>query len=164
MLDFVGWQLTSTADAGEAQASASAWLVENSTTSGFQTPGDFVFLNAYNEGGRELLVQDGEPRPSTWDRAWHEITQTVQILNPTEYSVVEVQRALQKEGRPGEAPPFPEPDDNYSTQYVVMVRDMGDVRLPNALVTLGSTAIFAGLCLMLHRRDLLWRARQEGKA
>ena len=46
---------------------------------------------------------------------------------------------------------------------VIMVRDLGNLRLKPALVTLGSLCIFAALCLFLHERDkLAWRQREAG--
>ena len=41
-----------------------------------------------------------------------------------------------------------------------MVRNLGDLRLRPALVTLGSLAIFAALCLLMHERDKELMARR----
>ena len=55
---------------------------------------------------------------------------------------------------PGEAPPTPEANPFQPVVSVVMERDLGDVRFPGAMLTIGSGALFAVSVLMLHRRDL----------
>ena len=153
-LSFEKWDLRSTAEAGEAQAAADAWLVEHPDESGFSASGDFLLLNAWEQGGKKPRDGDG-----VWDRVWGEIRQSATILNPTKYSVVEVQRTLQKEQIDGAPPPFPEADPGYERAYVIMIRDLGDRRVPAAILTLASLAVFLGLALMLHRRDQLVRER-----
>jgi hypothetical protein len=54
---------------------------------------------------------------------------------------------------PGEAPPAPEADDGSQVISAVLVRDIGERRLPAALIFTGSGLIFGLLCVMLHQRD-----------
>ena len=61
----------------------------------------------------------------------------------------------------GEAPPLPEPDRNGETISIVMVRNLGDLRLVPALLAIGSGLIFLTLVLSLHWRDLRFRREQE---
>ena len=64
---------------------------------------------------------------------------------------------------PGQPPPRPIVDESKPVISVIMVRDLGNLRLKPALVTLGSLFIFAALCLFLHERDkLAWRQREAG--
>jgi hypothetical protein len=156
VLEFQGWRLIPNSEAGEAQAAASAFLVDTEDTldTGFGSAADFVTVNTFEKGGKELRTEDEE---GVWDRVWHEIKESATIFNPTRYAVVEVQRTIQKEQAPGEAPPFPEGDPDYATNYVIMVRDLGDRRLPSFIVMVGSGLVFAGLCWMLHRREAVLR-------
>ena len=62
---------------------------------------------------------------------------------------------------PGEAPPRPVVDDNEPVISVVMVRDLGAVRLRPALVTIGSLLIFVALCYWMHVRDKEFMANRE---
>jgi hypothetical protein len=55
----------------------------------------------------------------------------------------------------GEAPPTPKADPNAPTINVVMVRNLGDLRLPAGLVTLGSGLMLGVIAYALHRRDKL---------
>lgn len=152
VLNFQGWRLVPNSEAGEAQSTASAFLVNTGDTldSGFASSADFVTLNTFDKGGKERRTEDEE---GVWDRVSHEVKEDLTIFNPTLYSVVEVRRTFQKPAVPGEAPPFPEADEAYEINYVIMVRDLGDRRLPSFIVMVSSGIVFAGLCLMLHRRD-----------
>ena len=60
---------------------------------------------------------------------------------------------IDQETVPGEPPPTPEADPDKPVVSVVMVRDLGDVRFPGAMLTLFAGIVFAVLCVQLHRRD-----------
>jgi len=45
-----------------------------------------------------------------------------------------------------------------------MVRDLGDLRFPPAMVTIGSLILFLVLCNVLHRRDKLLNEHLEEAA
>ncbi len=159
-IDFGGWELLSTADAGEAQASAAAMLVESPDLA-FASQGDFKLLDAYTIGGKRGLPDD----PTRLDRIWTQIRTALTITHPTRYAVVQVQEVIDQPLIPGEPPPRPEVDGSKPVISVIMVRDLGDLRLKPALVTLGSLLIFAALCLFLHERDkLAWRQREAAGA
>ena len=86
--DLGGWTLLSTAEAGEAQASAIAMLLESDDFD-FADQGQFKVLDAYTIGGKEGLPDD----PSVLDRVWTKIRQTAQITHPTRYGVIQVRRS-----------------------------------------------------------------------
>ena len=48
---------------------------------------------------------------------------------PSHYAVVQVQQVIPQETQPGEAPPLPVVDPTKPVISVVLVRDLGDVRL-----------------------------------
>ncbi len=154
-IHFGGWDLLSTAEAGEAQASAIAMLLENPNLS-FTSQGDFKVLDAYTIGGKEGLPDN----PDRLDRIWTQIRTAFTLQHPTRYGVVQVQEVIDQPLIPGEPPPLAVVDSDKPIVSVIMVRDLGNVRLKPALVTLGSLAIFIALCLMLHERDKkVWQQR-----
>jgi hypothetical protein len=66
---------------------------------------------------------------------------------------VQVQPIQVQETVPGEPPPTPTADEDEPVVSVIMVRDLGDVRFPAAMLTIFSGIMFGVLCSMLHRRD-----------
>ncbi len=151
-VSFAGWNLVSSADAGEAQATAAAFLTSEGT---FVDAGDFFVLDTFQQGGKPKRASD-----SVWDRVRNEVRNTVIFWHPTNTTVVQVVSTLDKVPVPGQAPPFSEIDENAQLVSVVMVRDLGSRRLPAALITIGSLLIFGALAWMLHVRDVELRRRQ----
>lgn len=149
--NLAGWNLVSSAEAGEAQATAGAFLSNSGT---FGSASDFFVLDTFQQGGKPKRASDG-----VWDRVSNEVRNTVIFWHPTNTTVVQVVSTLDKEPVPGQPPPFSEIDQNAQVVSVVMVRDLGSRRLPAALITIGSFLIFAALVWMLHVRDLQLRRR-----
>jgi hypothetical protein len=135
------------ADRGESQTAIEAYLAEGNIP-GLSTPDTFVYRYAFETGGKPEAESDG-----AWEVVSNRITNTLRLTHPTHYAVVQLQPALPQEEVAGQAPPEPEPDPNAQVISVVLVRDLGQTRLPAALVTVGSGAMFGVLCLMLHARD-----------
>ena len=159
-IDFGGWELLSTAEAGEAQASATAMLLESPDLS-FIAQGDFKSLDTYTIGGKRGLPDN----PDRLDRIWTQIRTALTITHPTRYSVVQVQEVIDQPLIPGLPPPRPVIDESKPVISVIMVRDLGNRRLKPALVALGSLLIFSSMCLFLHERDKLsWRQREAAGA
>ena len=157
-ITFGGWELLSTAEAGEAQASAVAMLLESPDLT-FVAQDDFKLLDAYTVGGKRGLPDD----PNRLDRIWTQIRTALTITHPTRYGVVQVQEVVDQPLVPGEPPPRPIVDESQPVISVIMVRDLGNLRLKPALVALGSLCIFGALCLFLHERDKMsWRQREAG--
>lgn len=154
-LDFGGWKLLSTAEAGEAQASAVAMLTESPDLP-FSSQADFKLLDAYTIGGKRGLPDD----PNRLDRVWTQIRTALTITHPTRYGVVQVQEVIDQPLVPGLPPLRPVIDADKPVISVIMIRDLGNLRLKPALVTIGSMCIFIALCLFLHERDkLAWKQR-----
>jgi hypothetical protein len=157
LLSSNGWNLQSTSGAGEAIASADAFLLSNSASPFVNgTSGDFFVLDTYQKGGKPKRSSDG-----VVDRVWNEIRNTVIFWHPTNTVVVTVAPTLDKEAIAGQAPPFPEIDSNGQTVSVVMERNLGSLRLPAAITTIGSALAFIGLCYMLNLRERELRRRTE---
>jgi hypothetical protein len=143
--DFGGWTVLSTADVGEAQAAADAYLVEGGF---FGEPAEFVLLEGYEEGGKPEREGD-----SVGERISNKIEQIVSITHPPHFAVIQVQAVVPAEAAPGEAAPTPEPDPTQPVVTVVMERDIGERRLPPALFTIASVILFSVSVNMLNRRD-----------
>ena len=157
-LNFGGWELLSTAEAGDAQASALQMLLESPDLT-FTSQDDVKLLDAYTVGGKRGLPDN----PDRLDRIWTQIRTALTITHPTRYGVVQVREVIDQPLVPGEAPPRPVVDETKPVISVIMIRDLGNLRLKPALVTLGSLCIFLALCLFLHERDKLsWRQRSAG--
>tara|TARA_B100000614_G_scaffold180801_1_gene161674 strand:+ start:708 stop:1919 length:1212 start_codon:yes stop_codon:yes gene_type:complete len=157
LLAFNGWNLLSTSGAGEAIASADAFLLSDQASPFYNgTSGDFFVLDTFQKGGKPKRSSDG-----VVDRVWNEIRNTVVFWHPTNTVVVTVAPTLDKEAVAGQAPPFPEIDSNVGTVSVVMERNLGSLRLPAALTTIGSALAFIGLCYMLNIRERELRRRTE---
>ncbi len=144
VLDLSGWNLQTSSQSGEAAATADAYLRD-----GLFPEGEFVVLDAYQQGGKPKRTGTG-----MWDRISHKITSTLRVTHPTNYTVINVQGILDKPLDPSKPPPIPEADPAEPTYSVVLVRNLGNLRLIPALFTLGSLALFLVTCLVLHWRDL----------
>ena len=157
LLAFNGWNLLSTSGAGEAIASADAFLLSDQASPFYNgTSGDFFVLATFQNGGKPKRSSDG-----VVDRVWNEIRNTVVFWHPTNTVVVTVAPTLDKEAVAGQAPPFPEIDSDVGTVSVVMERNLGSLRLPAALTSIGSALAFIGLCYMLNIRERELRRRTE---
>ena len=157
LLAFNGWNLQSTSGAGEAIASADAFLLSDPASPFYNgTSGDFFILDTFQKGGKPKRSSDG-----VVDRVWNEIRNTVVFWHPTNTVVVTAAPTLDKEAVAGQAPPFPEINSNAQTVSVVMERNLGSLRLPAAITTIGSALAFIGLCYMLNIRERELRRRTE---
>ncbi len=145
---------------GEAQASADEALTgEESPLATFEEADDYVTIDAYDIGGKDP----------------DDLLSKLPLSHPPHYAVIQVQEAVEvvtlEEGQTcppdarciefGETPPSAEPDPDAPVVSVVMVRDLGSLRLPPALITLASLLLFGIICNVLHRRDKLVTAHRE---
>lgn len=130
---------------GEAQATAIAALTgEESRVAVFESDAEFEVIDAFSIGGKKKnFFNDWFPGP-----------------HPPHYTIVQVQpvEAL-PEG--AEAGTQPEVDQSAPVSSVIMVRDLGKLRVPPVLLMLSSLIVFGLACNALHRRDkAVWAARE----
>jgi hypothetical protein len=148
---------------GEAQATVDAYLVGQGE---FEASTDYVAVGAFEEGGKHKRPASAEcttrnpvkivTTSGCWERAGSKLYSIfVQPRHPTHYATVLVQAADPRTliSRPGQPPPLKEVDPNQPVIAVVMVRDLGSVRVPPAMITIGSLIIFVAFAKMLHDRD-----------
>lgn len=143
------WELLAVSDAsrGEAQTTIDAALAEG-IVPGLEDPESRVYTYAFETGGKPERESDG-----VWDRITNTIEQTLTLRHPPHYAIVQLQAAIPQEAVAGQPPPVPEADPNAQVISAVLVRDLGQRRLPAALLTIGSGLTFGLLCAMLHNRD-----------
>jgi hypothetical protein len=75
------------------------------------------------------------------------------LWHRTHYLIIQVQAVEHQETIPGAAPPRPRVDPNATPVAVVMVRDLGSLRLNPAVFTIASALLFGLLAYQLHTRD-----------
>ena len=141
-----GWRLSSTAQSGEAVASATAQLINEGV---FDTADEFKVLDAFDIGGKPRLPEN----PDRWDRIKHYVGNSLRIKHPIRYAVVEVEQVKTKVAGLGEAPPRPEADPSKPVISVIMKRNLGNRRVQPALVCLSSLLLFSACAYLLHLRD-----------
>lgn len=158
------WEIMTQGEAGEAQATAGAAILEQGAFE-FEAQTDFRFLEAFRTGGKPRLDRDVDLTCTfcgdNLERGWHWIANSARIKNPTEYAVVQLQAVEALPTAEGQAPPFPTLDEDQPVVSVVLVRELGNLRFPPAMITLGSLLIFVALSYMLHLRDLSSTRRVE---
>jgi hypothetical protein len=146
-LDFGDWELVSAAESGEALSAADEELKAEEI---FEDSAEYIVLDAWEQGGKDPRESD-----AMTDRVVNKIEQTLQLRHPPHYAVIQVIPVVHQETVPGEAPPTPIADAEKDVLTVVMVRNLGNLRVPGFLVTVGSGALLLVTCYALHRRDKL---------
>jgi hypothetical protein len=147
--DLDGWTLldASNASRGEAQTALDAVLAEGAIP-GFEEPDSRVYTYTFETGGKPKRDSD-----SVIDRVTNRISNTLRLTHPPHYAIVQMQPATVEEAAPGAPPNQPEIVEGSQTVSAVLVRDLGQRRLPASLIFGGSGLIFGLLCVMLHQRD-----------
>lgn len=97
----------------------------------FDAPTDYVLLEAFEKGGESQLF------------FWH----------APHHTVIRVAPVREVEVPEGAAPPKAEADPTKPLTSVVLLRDLGNVRLPPFMLFVSSGVIFGVLLSILHRRD-----------
>lgn len=126
----------------------------------YGSPGDYVQVAAYQQGGREAGVwfrirnhrfykQGPWYDPVGWFRA------------PANRVVITVMKTAPKLNEE-DLTEQPRPDLSQPPHTLVMVRDRGSLRFPPAMFTLFWFVVFAVTCWSLHQRDKEILARRAG--
>jgi hypothetical protein len=148
------WEILAEANPafGEAKATVDEHFVASPLEAlGIEGATDYVTVYSFETGGKDDLPAD----PSRLDRITNKIKTTfLQPTHPSRYAIIQVQPVIEEEAVPGQAPPTPEADPDQPVVSVVMTRDLGDVRVPSAVLTIVSGLLFLMTLVMLHQRDL----------
>lgn len=141
------WSVVSTADLGDAQSSADEALLSDDVAL-FSSTAEYVFVGAFEQGGKPERASD-----SALDRVTNRIGNTLRVLNPPHYVVIQVQTSEPTFVPEGNAPLSPVADEDEPVVSVIMVRDLGTRRLPSAVLTFVFGGLFALSAWLLHTRD-----------
>jgi len=134
-----GWIKLDEADPRRGQAVASADEIIQIEAQEFSA-GEYQAIAVYDKGGeRYPKINDALDFVAFWHKP--------------HYSVVEIAPVIPQREEPGRAPARPIIDDEAPRQYIVMLRDLGNLRQPAMFTTIGSGIIFILFCWLLHRRD-----------
>jgi hypothetical protein len=149
--ELADWRLLPAAERGEPQAVVDAYLADSDlgTNEGIEDTTDYVQLHALEIGGKPERSGDG-----VWDRIAHKVTSTLRITHPPHYALVQIQRSIEQEAEAGQPPPTPEPDESHEVVSLILERDLGERRLPQAAACGMFLLLFLLACWLLHRRDL----------
>ena len=134
-----GWEELELTDPAVADALP---ISDAELTAGFfESPADYLPVAALEKGG-ETYGPFGilNFRPLN---LWHK----------PHYLIIQVQAVEEQVAVPGAAPPRPRVDPNATPVAVVMVRDLGSLRLNPAVFTIASGLLFGLLVYQLHTRD-----------
>ena len=142
-----GWEELETSSPDVADALP---IVDGELTGGgaFDSPADYLPTGAFEKGG-ETYGPFGilNFRP-------------LNLFHKPHYLIVQAQAVEVQEAIPGAAPPRPRVDPNAPPAAVVMVRDLGSLRLNPAVFTIASGLLFGLLVYQLHTRDKELMAKQ----
>jgi hypothetical protein len=134
-----GWRKLAESDTafGQAGSSAGTYL----TDTGAFGAGEFRIVNVFDRGGeRHPVLFDGK-------------VDFLAFFHDPHHVVVEVAPLVTHRSEPGRAPAAAEVDQTRPHQYVYMVRNLGQRRVPAAIVCLSALLVFLCLCYLLHTRD-----------
>lgn len=144
-----GWSLVASSAAGESQAAADVALVNAGLFSG---PTAYKKLNTWEYGGKPKREDECADTDMVC-RAIYRVKIAATFKHPTHYAVVQVQKVVTQEAKPGEPPPLPKVDTSAPVYSVVLVRDLGNVRLIPFLYFLISLSLFIIFAWTLHNRE-----------
>jgi hypothetical protein len=145
-----GWRLVPSSSAGEAQAAADTALVDAGL---FQDNTAYKKLNTWEYGGKPQRSAECADDDMVC-RAKFRVERLLTFWDhPTHYAVVQIQPVIPQETQPGEAPPLPKVDPSQPVISVVLVRDLGDVRLIPFLYFVIAASLFVIFAWILHSRD-----------
>ncbi len=144
-----GWSLVASSAAGESQAAADVALVNAGIFTG---PTAYKKLNTWEYGGKPQRENECADSDMIC-RAVFRVKLAVTFKHPTHYAVVQVQKVITQEAKPGEPPPLPQVDTSAPVYSVVLVRDLGNVRLIPFLYFLISVSLFIIFAWTLHNRE-----------
>ena len=127
----------------------------------FTATTEYKKLNVFEIGGKPDPRRTTAPTPTDGSflpddpicRVQYKLTKLFST-HPPHYAVVQVQPVIAQETRPGEAPPTPiGRSETKPVISVVLVRDLGDVRLIPFLYFVISLSLFVIFAWILHNRD-----------
>lgn len=128
-------------EADKILANTSASLIGPALTSPFSAATDYVYIDGY---------QKGQNSGCLFAISRHKIY--MPLARGAHYVVLRVKPALPTLSLGG-APPAAQPDNSKPYTYVILERNLGSVRQPQALLAISMGMTFLVICYILHTRD-----------
>jgi len=122
----------------------------------FTTTQDYVDVGAWTKGGHNYLVN-----LFGYKIYWRIRHHTIFIKHQPHYVVIRVQKALPSVTLAGAAATLPAPDATQPVYSVVMLRDVGSLRLPPIVLGFAALIVFGVTVEKLHSRDKEIARRRE---
>jgi hypothetical protein len=141
-----GWHKLATdvpevADASTAADPALAPPADTGKQGIYTSSSDYLAVAAYDKGGEKYLP------------GWSHPPEFIAFKHKPHYFVLQVQKVKKQTTVPGQPPPKAVTDPSQPVTSVLMVRDLGSLRRPPAVVATTSLILFGVTCYVLHRRD-----------
>src|SRR5205823_2053140 len=130
-----------TAEGGAAADPVLAPPPETGKQGPYTSSSDYIIVGAFDKGGEKYLP------------GWSHPPNAIAFKHKPHYFLLQVQKALKQPTTPGQPPPKPVPDASRPVTSVLMVRDLGTLRQPAAVVAVTSLILFCVCCYVLHYRD-----------
>jgi hypothetical protein len=136
-------------EVADAQPVVDGALTNNGEAGGrFKSATEYLLFGAYTKGGQHYAPL-GLPA-----------VRPIDLFHRPHFLVVQVQPVIKQEVTPGAAPPRPQADPSAPVYSVLMVRDLGKLRLHSGVAAVSSAMIFGLLVYQLHTRDKEAMARR----
>jgi hypothetical protein len=138
--DLSKWRKLGSDDKQRADAGSAATAALTTKGSGvqlFASDQDYKLLDAYTIGGKGH---------SFWERH-------LPAPHPPHYTIIQVQPVKAQDVPFGATPPPAQIDTSRDIESVILVRDLGKLRVPSFLIGSSALIVFAVSCATLHRRD-----------
>jgi hypothetical protein len=133
-----GWRQLGESDASFGQSASSGGVVIEKD--GTLKAGQYKVVSVFDKGGER----------------YPKIGESIDFLafkHKPHWIVVEVAALVPQRAEPGRAPARAELDATQAHRYVYMIRDLGNKRVPAALIAFGAAMVFFSCCYLLHVRD-----------
>ncbi len=133
-----GWRQLGESDPSFGQSASSGGVVIEKD--GTLKAGRYKVVGVFDKGGER----------------YPKINQSIDFIafkHKPHWIVVEVAALMPQRSEPGRAPAKAEIDSTQAHRFVYMIRDLGNKRVPAALIAFGSSLVFFSCCYLLHIRD-----------
>jgi len=120
----------------------------------FSESADYVLVGGYEKGGDNCLGPKASCTTVLPEKIlFWKINHKFFFRHSPHYVAVTVAPVLAQPTPEGGTPPKPVPDPSKPVTTVLVLRDLGSVRVPQVMTVLSSGIVFAVVCHALHRRD-----------
>jgi hypothetical protein len=114
----------------------------------FKTTQDYLNIGGYTKGGHNYLIN-----LFGYKIYWRVRHHQIYFRHQPHYVIIQAEQALPSVTLAGAATTLPAADPSKPVISIVMLRDVGSLRLPPILLGTSAFLIFAVMCWLLHERE-----------